>query len=505
MSDLTLSDIRYYLGVLKRRFVLVLIPAIAAFALAIALTFMIPPVYQSAATILVQAQQIPEDLVRSTVTASAVERVQVIEQRVMTRENLLRIAEKYKLSSGDDSQAAASDVVDSVRNAVAIEQVLLSTSSRRNPEAVAFRVSFDYRDPVVAAQVANELVAMILDEDLRTRTEQAAETKRFLMNEVGRITRELDSVDAQITEYKRQHSENLPESLSYRQSLLLRAQTELALLDRDISTLEEQSPGNGAPVGDLINQVRLELARARATYTESHPTVKRLVQQLNELESAAQSQQNAAAAQASSGNTNVTRDAATQAKLDSMHRDRDDLQKRIADLEDSIAQTGQVELGLSGFLREQDDLQRELREANAKLSQAETAERLEENRQSERLEVIEQPIVPQSPIRPNRPMILALGLFASAAVGLGPVVAFEALDPSLKRERDVEKKLGQRALAVIPLIDTRGDIRRRKRFRFLVLLLLVLLVAAVAAAIHQYFVPLDELWYRVLEVLNSIR
>ncbi len=504
MNDLTLSDIRYYLGVLKRRFVLVLIPAIAAFAIAVGLTFMISPIYQSAATILVQTQQIPEDLVRSTVTASAGERVQVIEQRIMTRENLLRIAEKFKLSSGDDSRAAASDVVDSVRNSIAIEQVLFSSTSR--PEAVAFRVSFDYRDPVVAAQVANELVAMILDEDLRTRTAQAAETKRFLMNEVERLTRELNSVNAQITEYKRRNSEHLPESLGYRQSLLLRAQTELALLNRDISNLEEESPGSGPPVGDLINQVRLELARARATYTESHPTVKRLVQQLNELESAAQSQQRAAAAQASSGSgPTVTRDAATQAKLNSMHRDRDDLQKRTADLQDSIAQTSQVELGLSGFLREQDDLQRELREANAKLSEAETAERLEENRQSERLEVIEQPIVPQSPIRPNRPMMLALGLFASAAVGLGPLVAFEALDPSLKRERDLEKKLGQRALAVIPLIDTRGDVRRRQRFRFLVLLLLVLLVAAIAAAIYQYFVPLGELWDRVLEGLNSIR
>ena len=97
MNDLTLSDVYYYLGLVKRRFLLVLFPAIAAFAAVVAVIFLIPPTYQSAATILVQAQQIPADLVRSTVTASALERVQIIQQRVMTRENLLRITDKYKL------------------------------------------------------------------------------------------------------------------------------------------------------------------------------------------------------------------------------------------------------------------------------------------------------------------------------------------------------------------------------------------------------------------------
>ena len=189
MNDLTLSDVYYYLGLVKRRFLLVLFPAIAAFAAVVAVIFLIPPTYQSAATILVQAQQIPADLVRSTVTASALERVQIIQQRVMTRENLLRITDKYKLYP-DEASKSASEVVTTVRDAIGIEQVL--NSSTRGPQAIAFRVSFNYREPVIAAQVVNELVAMILDEDLRTRTSQAADTKRFLMNEVARLTSELE-------------------------------------------------------------------------------------------------------------------------------------------------------------------------------------------------------------------------------------------------------------------------------------------------------------------------
>jgi protein tyrosine kinase modulator len=498
MNDLTLSDVYYYLGLVKRRFLLVLFPAIAAFAAVVAVIFLIPPTYQSAATILVQAQQIPADLVRSTVTASALERVQIIQQRVMTRENLLRITDKYKLYP-DEASKSASEVVTTVRDAIGIEQVL--NSSTRGPQAIAFRVSFNYREPVVAAQVVNELVAMILDEDLRTRTSQAADTKRFLMNEVARLTSELDSVETQIAEYKKEHSDYLPENLGYRQSLLLRTQTELALLERDIAALEQQSPDGAPSVEGLISQVKADLARARALYTESHPTVRRLAGQLEELESAARSGGQASGAEQAS----AERDPAVQTKLDQLHKQRDDMRKRIADLEDSIAQTSQVEQGLSAVLRDQTEVQRELRDASAKLAQAETAERLEQNRQSERLEVIEQPIVPQSPIKPNRKLLLALGLFVSAAAGLAPVAAFEVLDPSIKRERDLEKRLGRRALGVIPLIETRRETRRRKRFRFLVFVLLVLLIAAVAAAIHQYFVPLDVLGYRVLEALKSIR
>ena len=59
-----------------------------------------PPTYRSTGTILIEQQEIPTDLVRSTVTSYADERVQIISQRVMTTQNLLEIIRRYELYQG---------------------------------------------------------------------------------------------------------------------------------------------------------------------------------------------------------------------------------------------------------------------------------------------------------------------------------------------------------------------------------------------------------------------
>ncbi len=319
-NDPILLDLRYYAGLLKRRFFIVLAPAVVVFCGAVAAAFMIPPVYRSSATILVEAQQIPSDLVRSTVTSSALERMEVIKQRVMARESVLRVVEKFGLYPDEKSSLSATKIVDRFRKAAAIDQVLLSGGSTQ--QAVAFKVSFEYSNAAIAAKVTNELVSSILDEDLQSRAGQAAETKGFLKDEVDQLQHELDSVDTEIADYKSQHSQYLPENLGYRQSMLLAAQTQIALVDRDIAAAQEQGPPRASQADNLLDQTRLQLEQARATYTESHPTVVRLAEQVRELEAAARQR----SADASSDGVPAL-DPVTEDKLKKLRSQRADLQK----------------------------------------------------------------------------------------------------------------------------------------------------------------------------------
>jgi protein tyrosine kinase modulator len=489
-----LADLRYYAGLLKRRFLLVIAPAALVFGAAILAAFVIPPVYKSSATILVESQQIPQDLVRSTVTSSALQRMEVIRQRVLARESVLGVADKLHLYP--EESLSTSQIVDRFRKDASIDQILMTDNSR--PEAVAFKVSFKYSDAAIAAQVANELVSNILDQDLRTRSGQATETKRFLSNEVERLQHELDAVDAEIAAYKAKHSGFLPENLGYRQSLLLNAQTQKALVDRDIAALEQgkSSSSDATSTEALLDKARLELAQARASFTESHPRVRRLAQQVSELEQAAR------AAAGTDSEQGPALDPVAKAKAERLRTERADLERRIEELEASITQTSQVEAGLSSLLREQTEAQRAYREASAKLAQAETGERLEEDRQAERLEVIEQPIAARSPSWPNRPIILLLGLFAGAAAGVGPVAAWEILDPSIKRERDLERRLGRRALGLIPTIETDGQRRRKRRNRLLLAIGFLVLVAIAVFGI-EYFFTLDAALKLIVDALKT--
>src|SRR5262245_39202233 len=85
-----------YFRLLEKRIFSVLIPFVLVVAAGSAAALLWPPTYLSEGKILVESQQIPTDLVRPTVTATAQERIQVIQQRVMTRDKLLTIMDKYQ-------------------------------------------------------------------------------------------------------------------------------------------------------------------------------------------------------------------------------------------------------------------------------------------------------------------------------------------------------------------------------------------------------------------------
>jgi uncharacterized protein involved in exopolysaccharide biosynthesis len=87
-----------------------LLAAGAGLLTALLLALFLPPAYQSIGTVLIEQQEMPPELVRSTVTSYADQRVQVISQRVMTTQTLLEIIRRYNLyprQRSRDSREAA--------------------------------------------------------------------------------------------------------------------------------------------------------------------------------------------------------------------------------------------------------------------------------------------------------------------------------------------------------------------------------------------------------------
>src|SRR5689334_12648444 len=173
----------YYWAITKRRWLYFLVPFLVIATAGMAATFLWPPVYLSQGKILVQSQQIPAELVRPTVTNAAQERIQVIEQRTMTRDNLIAIIDKFQLFPDKRSLISVTELVALIRKQAKIAPVDVQLDfrqrSRDNP-TIVFAVGFEYSDPQIAARVANELMTRILNEDLRDRTSRATDTTKFL-------------------------------------------------------------------------------------------------------------------------------------------------------------------------------------------------------------------------------------------------------------------------------------------------------------------------------------
>jgi uncharacterized protein involved in exopolysaccharide biosynthesis len=246
----------YYLGLIKRRLPYFLVPFVLVLLLGGAVIYLWPAQYFSEGKILVQSQQIPTELVRPTVTSAAQERIQVIEQRTMTRDILLAIVDKFKLFPERRALMSPTQLVELMKKSIKIQPVTDSLSFARgnsqNP-TIIFTVGFEYSDPQNAARVANELVTRILDLDLRDRTSRASDTTKFLTREVQRLQAENSAIDAKM------------------------ALVRLSPVRSSSRTNPDQTPSQ-------LAQLRAELAQKSAVYSDRNFQIQALKRQIEALE-----------------------------------------------------------------------------------------------------------------------------------------------------------------------------------------------------------------------------
>lgn len=283
-----------YIAILKRRYKYIIIPFFIVLAASVAFAVLLPPVFQSTGTILIESPQISGELVRSAVTSLASERIEIIKQRVMTRGNLFRISEKFGVFREESKKLSTTEVVANMREMSGVE-LITASGKKYGVTTIAFKVSFEHRRPLTAVRVANELVTLFLDENVRTRTARASETTEFMEQEATKLEGVLNDIESKIAEYEQEFADSLPEHLNMRIAMLERSQAEIKELDRDIKSLSEelrfldiQLAANRAGYGVIqqagatarvltpkneLQQLQSHLVELISVYSPSHPDV----------------------------------------------------------------------------------------------------------------------------------------------------------------------------------------------------------------------------------------
>ena len=103
------------MSMLRRRARPVLLALALALVTVLLITTLWPPTYLSTGTILIEQQEVPTDLVRSTISSYADQRIQVISQRVMTTANLLQIIQKYDLYPAERRKKGRESIIQMMR------------------------------------------------------------------------------------------------------------------------------------------------------------------------------------------------------------------------------------------------------------------------------------------------------------------------------------------------------------------------------------------------------
>lgn len=302
-NDPSLSD---YIGVLKRRGRLFATIVAGVVLVGVALAYRVPPQYSSRGVMLAELPGVSERAVRSTVPAYPEERVRIITQRVLTRDNLQRIIEENGLypELRDMPAEARSKFRDHLQLSAEDPEILESIMGTTRPAgALAFSVAFLDPSPTVARDVASDLVELYLAENHEARREQAAETTRFLREEVKRLETAIAEREAKIAEFKTANAGRLPELSGSNLQMLDRTERDLDAVEQEIRTLRERqalysselaqlSPqatvlhdqGNAIlSPSDRLKMLQRSYMQLSAAYSSDHPDVLKVRREIEAL------------------------------------------------------------------------------------------------------------------------------------------------------------------------------------------------------------------------------
>ena len=285
-----------YLDMVRRRWLAAAIAFAIVVVIGAAVALLLPPVYRSTATILIEQQEIPQDLVRSTITSFADQRIQVIKQRVMTTSNLLDVIREHGLYANEIDRKPREVILERMRGDIHVNTVSANVVDPRSgaPRAatIAFTVGYDNRNPQLAVRVANQLTSLFLQQNSQTRRQQAAEASAFLADEAKRLNGEVAALEAKLADFKLANSDRLPDLAQLNVQLVSRAEQDLADAKRQRSVLEQQrafvdaelaqlSPTRGSADGGMddpaarLRALEAFLSSVRGVYTPDHPDVLR--------------------------------------------------------------------------------------------------------------------------------------------------------------------------------------------------------------------------------------
>jgi uncharacterized protein involved in exopolysaccharide biosynthesis len=360
----------------------------------------LPREYETSATIQIEQPTIQTgESTRGSLNADMLQKLQIVEQRVMARDNLLAIIEKFGLYTN----GGLSDLqkVDLLRRAARVQHITNPQLRwRQDISPSALLVTVRMTDPVLVANVANELVNNVLEQEERSRTDRVRETLDFFDGEERRIGAAIATLEGEVAEYKRNNAVILPGGVEALRTRLTDLQEFELEVQRQILSLQD----NGlAGEGTIRGQRVARLEEERALY-----------------------------------------------------------QLEITDLENEIAETPRIEQEFSTLERQLKKLEDQYEAITAGKAQAEMNQMLEANRQSDSFAVLEEALPPDWPIAPSRKKILAMGGLLSGALALILVFLAEMRSPVIWTRGQLERQLRLRAVAAIPVIDTPA--KRRKQF-----------------------------------------
>ncbi len=494
------------------------VPAFGIWLAVWALAWFLPAVYRSETVILVEQQKVPEQYVVSNVSADLQDRLQNMTQQILSRTRLLGIMEQFNLYPKLRLHRTGDEMVEQMRKDIQVELV---QAPNRSGNLTAFKVAYMSNDPLLAQKVTSQLTSLFINENLKTRQEQSAQTTQFLAQQLEEAGRGLAEQEAKVKEFKSQYLGQLPEQVQSNVQILAGLQAQLQqeadLLGKAkqqsvyLETLRTQwssletSLGTGssantpAALDQELARLRAQLTDLSSHYTDRHPDVRKVKDQIAKTErlktqmeaqvaaaptssEVAHRPSNAADVQALSSRMEMeSQIKGNKVEIENRQRAVQDLQKRIGDYQARLNMTPVREQQMATLTRDYEQSRKNYEQLLAKRDQSGMATDLEKQQQGEQFRVLDPPNLPQKPYSPNRLKLDLVGLIAGLIVGAAVLAGAEMVDDRIHSKEELAAIVSAPVLSEIPPLTTAREQAQQMRQAWLQVGLLSVLVVLVAA------------------------
>ena len=354
------EDMREKLRAYWRRRLTFFVTAALCLLSAISLAVLLPPTYRSSATILIEQQEIPQELVRSAITSFADQRVQVISQRVMTTQNLLSLIDRYHLYPDIRLTKPREVLMQRMRDDIGMKMISADVIDPRSGHptqaTIAFSISYQNESPDLALKVANDLTTLYLNENLTSRTQLAGQTSAFFAEEAAREQARIVELDKTLAAFKEKHQDRLPELATLNMQVSDRTELELRDVENRLTALDSQrilleaqlaqitptsqvfseSGQRVMNMEDRLKALKSQLAGYKARYVLGHPDIVTAEREVAGLEKEVKSNDGTSDVARQLGDAKAQL-AQAQEKYSADHPDVLRLQRVVGELEKDVA------------------------------------------------------------------------------------------------------------------------------------------------------------------------
>lgn len=395
-----IQSLEEFLGLLSRRRWLIILVTVIGTLLAAVYAKSRPDIYETAAVIQVEGASVQGSLTEPS--SAAAQTLQMIEQRLTTRENLAAVIERHGLYAG--LPLSMDRKIGLLRTAITFQGVDSAAGQTygqpRNLSAII--VFARMGEPELAARVANDFAQGILDQSATAQRDRADVNVAFFREEVGRLGAAITAVEAELATYKNTNAAALP---TFREA----NRDQRVSLDADLRRLSQEKlalEGEAAQISAKENQ--RETDRRALDDLSAHIAV---------LES-------------------------QMASIDA----------RRAELEADLSTSPEVERVLAGYDRQLEHLRAQFDAANTRMAQSEIDARLAERQQAERFTLLERAIVPETSMGGGNRKVALAGAFASLFAAIGLAFLLDLIFPVVRSAAQMERQLDLRPVVSIPEI-----------------------------------------------------